>query len=131
MEVVSLIKRQSCHYKETSQLICCADQLIGFYLMAILAFHELKLFQAQKNPEYRHFSRSETLSLKSVLPKCIHDLKNGMLEKYNYFSNVFFKVKILHTTKFIDKNRSKSYIKPIYIFQNNKASKMLFKKLPE
>ena len=99
--------------------------------MAILAFHELKLFQAQKNPEYRHFSRSETLSLKSVLPECIHDLKNGMLEKYNYFSNVFFKVKILHTTKFIDKNRSKSYIKPIYIFQYNKVSKMLFKKLPE
>ena len=54
-----------------------------------------------------------------------------MLEKYNYFSNVFFKVKILHTTKFIDKNRSKLYIKPIYIFQINKASKMLFKKLPE
>ena len=95
--------------------------------MAILAFNELKLFQAQKNPEYKHFSRSETLSLKSVLLECIHDL----LEKYNSFSNVFFKVKILHTTKFIDKNRSKSYIKPIYIFQINKASKMLFKKLPE
>ena len=99
--------------------------------MAILAFNELKLFQAQKNSEYKRFSRSETLSLKSVLLVCSNDLKNGMLEKYNYFSVTFFKVKILYITKFIDKNRNKSYIKPIYIFQINKASEMLFKKLPE
>ena len=34
-------KRQSCHYIETSQLICRANQLAGFYVLATLAFNEL------------------------------------------------------------------------------------------
>ena len=33
-----LIKR---HHIETSQLICSADQLTGFYIMTALAFNEL------------------------------------------------------------------------------------------
>ena len=37
-----LIKRQSCHHIETSQLSCKANQLTGFYMMATLAFNELK-----------------------------------------------------------------------------------------
>ena len=37
-----LIKRQSCHHIETSQLICIVNQLTGFYTMATLAFNELK-----------------------------------------------------------------------------------------
>ena len=36
-----LIKRQSCRYIETNQLICFANQLTGFYMMATLAFNEL------------------------------------------------------------------------------------------
>ena len=36
-----LIKRQSCHHTETSQLICYANHLTGFYMMATLAFNEL------------------------------------------------------------------------------------------
>ena len=36
-----LIKRQSCHRIENSQLICPANLLIGFYMMATLAFNEL------------------------------------------------------------------------------------------
>ena len=36
-----LIKRQSCHHIETSQLICRANQLTGFYMMTTLAFNEL------------------------------------------------------------------------------------------
>ena len=36
-----LIKCQSCHYMETSQLICYANQLTGFYMMATLAFNEI------------------------------------------------------------------------------------------
>ena len=36
-----LIKRQSCHHIETRQLICSANQLTDFYLMATLAFNEL------------------------------------------------------------------------------------------
>ena len=37
-----LIKRQSCHHTETSQLICSANQFTGFYMMATLAFNELR-----------------------------------------------------------------------------------------
>ena len=39
---ILLIKRQSCHHTETSQLICRANQLTGFYMMATLAFNELR-----------------------------------------------------------------------------------------
>ena len=35
---IQLVKRQSCHHTETSQLICRANQ---FYIMATLAFNEL------------------------------------------------------------------------------------------
>ena len=38
---ISLIKPQSCHHIETSQLICREKQLTGFYIMATLAFNEL------------------------------------------------------------------------------------------
>ena len=38
-----LIKRQSYHHIETSQLICSADQLTGFYIMTALAFNELNI----------------------------------------------------------------------------------------
>ena len=37
-----LIKRQSCHHMETSQLIYRANQLTGFYMMATLVFNGLK-----------------------------------------------------------------------------------------
>ena len=33
--------RQSCHHIETSQLICRANQLTGFYMMVTYAFNEL------------------------------------------------------------------------------------------
>ena len=36
-----LIKRQSCHHIETSQLTCSANQLTGFYMMTTLGFNEL------------------------------------------------------------------------------------------
>ena len=42
-----LIKRQSCHHIETNQLICSANQLTGFYMMATLAFIELIRVQGQ------------------------------------------------------------------------------------
>ena len=35
------MKRQSGHHTETSQLICRANQLTSFYMMATLAFNEL------------------------------------------------------------------------------------------
>ena len=37
----------------TSQLICCENQLTGFYMMATLAFNELKIFFL---PKFRFFS---------------------------------------------------------------------------
>ena len=40
---LQLIKRQSYHYIETSQVICRANQLTGFYMMATLAPNELLL----------------------------------------------------------------------------------------
>ena len=36
-----LIKHQSCHHIETSQLIWSANQFTGFYMMATLAFNDL------------------------------------------------------------------------------------------
>ena len=36
------IKRQSSYPIETSQMICRANQLAGFYMMATLTFNELK-----------------------------------------------------------------------------------------
>ena len=36
-----LINRQSCHHIETSHLICYANQLTSFYMMATLAVNEL------------------------------------------------------------------------------------------
>ena len=35
-----LIKRQSRHHTEISQLICSPDQLTGFYVIVTLAFNE-------------------------------------------------------------------------------------------
>ena len=38
-----LIKRQSYHHLETSQLICTVNQLAGFYMMTTLAFNEFRV----------------------------------------------------------------------------------------
>ena len=40
-EYPKLLKHQTCHHIKTSQLIWKANQLTGFYMMAILAFNEL------------------------------------------------------------------------------------------
>ena len=37
-----VIKRQSCHHIENSQLICSENQLTGFYMITTLAFNESK-----------------------------------------------------------------------------------------
>ena len=42
-QICSLWLIKSCHYIETSQLICYANQLTGFYTMSTLAFYELIL----------------------------------------------------------------------------------------
>ena len=39
-----LIKHQSCHHTETSQMICSTNPLTGFYMMATLAFNKLSRF---------------------------------------------------------------------------------------
>ena len=45
----SLIKRQSCHHIETSQLICPANQLTGFYMTTTLVFNELISVKERSN----------------------------------------------------------------------------------
>ena len=42
VEAYWLIKCQACHHIETSQLICRANRLAGFCMMATLAFSELR-----------------------------------------------------------------------------------------
>ena len=42
INLLELIKHQSCHHIVTSQFICRANQLTGFYMMATLPFNELK-----------------------------------------------------------------------------------------
>ena len=41
-DLTSLIKHQSCHHLETSQLTCSANQLTGFYTMTTLEYNELR-----------------------------------------------------------------------------------------
>ena len=47
MRLLQLIKCQSCRLIETSQLICRANQLIGFYMMATLAFSSILLIRSE------------------------------------------------------------------------------------
>ena len=42
---LELLKSQSYHHIEKSQLICIANQLIGSYMMAILAFNDIRELQ--------------------------------------------------------------------------------------
>ena len=44
-----------CHHIETSQLICGANELTGFYMLVALAFNELKLTWSQQNIKLRYF----------------------------------------------------------------------------
>ena len=53
--VYKLIKRQSCHHKETSQLICSANQWTGFYQIATLAFNELKVVLHDQRCSYQRY----------------------------------------------------------------------------
>ena len=41
------IEDQSCHHVETSQLICFANQLTGFYMMGTLIVKRLKAKRVQ------------------------------------------------------------------------------------
>ena len=62
-------KHQSCHHIETSNLICSANQLIGFYMMATLVFNELNLKQnfqiipyVKKNKTFQTISKIVKIS---------------------------------------------------------------------
>ena len=46
------IKCQFCPHIETSQLICIANQLTGFYMRATLALNELNLFYKKQSEVY-------------------------------------------------------------------------------
>ena len=55
-------KYQCCPHIETSQLICCANQLTGFYMRATLALNELN-FQWDSLSRYLH-----KISLNEIFP---------------------------------------------------------------
>ena len=48
------MKRQSCHHMETSQFICSADQLTGFYMIVTLTFNELRTYLPSCENSLRH-----------------------------------------------------------------------------
>ena len=50
-EEPQLIKRQSCHNIEPSQLIFRANQFTGFYMVATLAFNENQIWFNRVNLE--------------------------------------------------------------------------------
>ena len=74
-----LIKRQSCHHIKTSQLICRANQLTGFYMIATLAFNELSKFFMPFLFHIRNYS-SEVRTIQ----RCEVNL-NIILSRVNYF----------------------------------------------
>ena len=59
MSDINSIKHQSCHYIETSQLICRANQLTRFYVMGTSAFNGLSCLT-------RDFTSVENRNLKKV-----------------------------------------------------------------
>ena len=60
MSDINSIKHQSCHYIETSQLICRANQLTRFYVMGTSAFNGLSCLT-------RDFTSVENRNLKKVM----------------------------------------------------------------
>ena len=47
MQMLKHLKCQSYYHRDPSQLICSANQLTGFYMMATLAVNELNVFNAE------------------------------------------------------------------------------------
>ena len=86
---LTLIKCQSCHHIETSHLICRANQLTGFYMMATLAFNELMLVLCmviQIQESYK-FNNLDDGTLKSAVSQEWSDKLSLRIED---FRNVFF-----------------------------------------
>ena len=82
-----IIKHQSCHHIETSQLICRINQLTGFYRMATLGFNELKQFSLVKKI---YFSKIYgDLQMESFILTCVSCLwkegirSNKLLKQYS------------------------------------------------
>ena len=91
---IQLIKRQSCHQIETTQLICRVNQLTSFCMMATLAFNKLnkevnELLHAEKFQNLclanRTKRRSDTHSAQESLNTQIH-----ILISCHYFANTYF-----------------------------------------
>ena len=52
---IQLVKRQSCHHTETSQLICRANQLTGSYMMATSVSNELIAISSTQFLKYLNY----------------------------------------------------------------------------
>ena len=81
---LQLIKYQSCHYIETSQLICSANQFTGFYMIATLEFNELILTenttQKMKFSIQEFFSKFDQIRRKLRMRSRL--LKKSLMENF-------------------------------------------------
>ena len=89
-----LIKRQSCHHIETSQLICSANQLTGFCMIATLAFNELNtswwsfIFSHCKTKNKMQQQAIFHVCLQNQQPKFqLHEISKKTIK---IFENVYF-----------------------------------------
>ena len=75
--VFKLIKRQSCHHIESSQLICTTNQLTGFYVMATSAFKKLNLNQIGERYYHEHSWHYCTRISQETCCNCLYLKKRG------------------------------------------------------
>ena len=97
-----LIKRLSCHHIETDQLICFANQLTGFYMIATLAFNELVHFMPlvsfynpwkhQKTKGYFSpcFTNPNNVIFLTSLSSIVQSPDNIILFKWEYIQIVYY-----------------------------------------
>ena len=78
-----------CHHVGTSQLICGANELTGFYMLVTLAFNELKLTWSQQNIKLRYFLSLEKTWMEDNINKiCNYYLINEELHNNTKRSQV-------------------------------------------
>ena len=78
-----------CHHVGTSQLICGANELTGFYMLVTLAFNELKLTWSQQNIKLRYFLSLEKTWMEGNISKiCNYYLINDELHNNTKRSQV-------------------------------------------
>ena len=81
-----LIKYQCCPHIETSQFICCANQLTDFYMRATLALNGLS--KVSGLPYYRSFWTSYHLLTIRTLENSGNDFRNHLSKECVVISKI-------------------------------------------